>query len=242
MTPPPSVRWLLWPLSVLYGAIMQLRAGLYARGIFKQKTLSRPVISVGNLTVGGTGKTPMVIWLAERFLAEGKRVGILSRGYKGTAETSDEIELMKTRLQRRAKFGVGADRYAQGKKLEDSVDVFLLDDGFQHLQLARDANILLIDSSQPLARQTMLPTGRLREPVSAMMRADLLVFTRTETVPGTDAAIEKFPGHPVFSAATELLGFRRFGVSGGLQNRKKSGLGHSMRFAGSETLARFFGT
>src|SRR5271166_425685 len=138
MTLPPLVRLLLWPLSVLYGVGARLRAWLYARRALKQKRLNRPVISVGNLTVGGTGKTPMVIWLAERFLADGKRVGILSRGYKGRAGSSDEIELMKFRLQGRAVFGVGADRYEQGTKLEPNVDLFLLDDGFQHLQLARD--------------------------------------------------------------------------------------------------------
>jgi tetraacyldisaccharide 4'-kinase len=189
---------------------MQWRAQLYEKGILKQKKLGRPVISVGNLTVGGTGKTPMVIWLAERLLAEGKRVGILSRGYKGNGGTSDEVELMKFRLQSRVKFGVGSDRFTQGKKLESDVDVFLLDDGFQHLQLSRDVNILLIDAAQPLGKQTMLPTGRLREPIPAMGRADLLVFTRSETVPGTGAAVDKFQEYPVFSAATRLLGFRRF--------------------------------
>jgi tetraacyldisaccharide 4'-kinase len=212
MTLPPLLRLALWPLSVLHGQIGELRAALYARGTLRQKRLNRPVISVGNLTVGGTGKTPVVIWLAERFLAEGKRVGILSRGYKGAGGTSDEIELMKYRLKNRPVFGVGADRFANGKRLEADVDLFLLDDGFQHLQLARDADILLLDASQPLARQKMLPTGRLRESVSAMTRADILIFTRTETVPGTNAAIERFQNFPVFSAATRLIGFRRLGT------------------------------
>jgi tetraacyldisaccharide 4'-kinase len=212
MTLPPLLRLLLWPLSVLYGALTQWRVRLYEKGTLRQKRLDRPVISVGNLTVGGTGKTSMVIWLAERLLAEGKRVGILSRGYKGRDGTSDEIELMKHRLHQRAVFGVGANRYEQGKKLEAKVDVFLLDDGFQHLQLARDVNLLLLDAAQPLAKQAMLPTGRLREPISAMARADLLVFTRIETVPGTGAAVEKFQNYPVFSAATQLLGYRRLGV------------------------------
>src|SRR5580692_652934 len=141
MNLPPWLRLLLWPASVIYGDLARLRARLYAQGTLKTKRLNTPVISVGNLTVGGTGKTPMVIWLAERFLAEGKRVGILSRGYKGNGGTSDEIELMRSRLQSRARFGVGADRYSEGRRLEenDEVDVFLLDDGFQHLQLHRDA-------------------------------------------------------------------------------------------------------
>jgi tetraacyldisaccharide 4'-kinase len=240
MTLPPLLRLLLWPLSILYGEITRLRAWLYARAILKSKRLNRPVISVGNLTVGGTGKTPMVIWLAERLLAEGKRVGILSRGYKGSGETSDEIELMKFRLQQRASFGVGADRYELGRALEAGVDAFLLDDGFQRLQLARDANILLIDATQPLAKQTMLPTGRLREPISAMGRADILIFTRTETVTGTSAAIDKVQGYPVFSAATRLIGFRRLGAGIELLRPEELGEGPFYAFCGIGNPPAFF--
>ncbi len=237
---PPFARLLLWPLSVLYGETVRLRAWLYAQGILKQKRLNRPVISVGNLTVGGTGKTPMVIWLAERLLAEGKRVGILSRGYKGSAGTSDEIELMKFRLQERALFGVGADRYEQGRHLEANVDVFLLDDGFQHLRIERDVNMLLIDAAQPLAKQQMLPTGRLREPLSAMARADLLVFTRSEMAPGTGAAIEKLQGYPVFSAATRLIGFRRFGAGIQVLRPEEIGAGPFYAFCGIGNPRAFF--
>src|SRR5271165_4667045 len=100
---PLLARILLWPLSVLYGGYVRTRARLYANGWLKQKHLRAKVISVGNLTVGGTGKTPMVLWLAEKFLAEGKRVAILSRGYRGAGGTSDEIELMKHRLQKTVK-------------------------------------------------------------------------------------------------------------------------------------------
>src|SRR5208283_4918718 len=192
MNAPPILRWLLWPLSLMYGISVRLRLWLYARGIFQTKQLGTPVISVGNLTVGGTGKTPMVIWLAERFLAAGKRVAILSRGYKGTGETSDEIALMKYRLNERVLFGVGANRYEQGHRLEQqSVDVFLLDDGYQHVQLARDVDLLLMDAAQPLSEEMLLPAGRLREPVSGMSRASLLIFTRTETSAGASAAIGK---------------------------------------------------
>jgi len=210
MNLPPWLRLLLWPVSLLYGDLVRLRVWLYARGTLKSKCLSKPVISVGNLTVGGTGKTPMVIWLAERLLAEGRRVGVLTRGYKGVGGTSDEIELMKFRLQDRVLFGVGADRHTQGQQLENSgVDVFLLDDGFQHLQLARDINILLLDATDSLGREFLLPAGRLREPVSAMQRADLLVITRAETSPGTQAAIAQMQKYPIFSATTRLVGFRR---------------------------------
>ncbi|HEY1467675.1 MAG TPA: tetraacyldisaccharide 4'-kinase [Candidatus Acidoferrum sp.] len=207
----PLARVVLSPLSVLYSAIVKLRVWLYDRRILHAKRLRTPVISVGNLSLGGTGKTPMVIWLAERFLAQGQRLAILTRGYKGAGGTSDEIELMKSRLGNRVQFGVGPDRYANALRLEPSgVDLFLLDDGFQHLQLARGVNILLLDSSRPAANDRLLPAGRLREPLSAMSRADLLVFTRTETNPGTDAAIGKLQNAPVFAAQTRLLGFRKF--------------------------------
>jgi tetraacyldisaccharide 4'-kinase len=205
-------RVVLSPLSVLYAGIVKLHTWLYEKGIFRAKRLQAPVISVGNLTLGGTGKTPMVIWLAERFLSQGKRIGVLTRGYKGSDGSSDEIELMKSRLGNRVQFGVGPNRYAQGILLEPSgVDIFLLDDGFQHLQLARDVNILLLDSSRPAENDRLLPAGRLREPLSAMSRADLLVFTRTETNPGTDTAIGKLQNGAVFATQTRLLGFRKFG-------------------------------
>jgi len=232
MNLPAWLRLLLWPLSVLYGDLARLRVWLYEKGYLRPKRLNRPVISVGNLTVGGTGKTPMVLWLAEKFLAEGKRVAILSRGYKGASGTSDEIELMKFRLQQRALFGVGPDRYAQGKQLEASVDLFLLDDGFQHLQLARDVNILLLDASQPLGRQLLLPAGPLREPVSAMQRADILVLTRSQTSPQAASAIAKLQSYPVFSAATRLLGFRRLGSGNQALRIEEIGAGPFYAFCG----------
>lgn len=230
MNLPPILRWLLWPLSVVYGIAVRIRLWLYAQGIFKTKRLRTPVVSVGNLTVGGTGKTPMVIWLAEHFLAARKRVAILSRGYKGSGESSDEIALMKYRLKDRVWFGVGANRYEQGRLLEkQGVDVFLLDDGYQHVQLARDVNLLLMDASQPLGSEMLLPAGPLREPVSAMSRATLLVFTRTGASASAAAAIGKLQGYPVFSAATRLLGFRRFG--GGVQVLAAAEIGAGPFFA-----------
>jgi tetraacyldisaccharide 4'-kinase len=197
---------------------MWLRASFYARGWIKQRRLQGSVISIGNLTVGGTGKTPMVIWLAERFLAEGKRVAVLSRGYHGQGKTSDEIELMKSRLQGRVLFGVGKDRFAEGKRLEAAgIDIFLLDDGFQHLRLARDLDIVLIDSTCPLNDQWVLPAGRLREPQSALQRANILVLTRTEESMSAISIMQKYSQLPMYAAATKLVGFRRLEPGTSLQ-------------------------
>jgi tetraacyldisaccharide 4'-kinase len=219
-----------------------LRVGLYARGWLKRKRLKGTVISVGNLTVGGTGKTPMVIWLAEKFLGDGKRVAILSRGYRGTTGTSDEIELMKFRLQNRVPFGVGKNRFAQGQRLESEqpIDVFLLDDGFQHLQLARDLDILLIDASRPLGGEALLPAGRLREPLAAMSRANWIVFTRAETASGTLEAIAKLNQFPVFAASTRLLGFHRLGNEINLLRADEIGAGPFFAFCGLGNPDAFF--
>jgi len=185
---------------------------LYTTGVLRVRKLASPVVSVGNLTVGGTGKTPMVLWLAERFLAEGKRVAILSRGYRGSGETSDEIELLRNRLGDRVVFGVGPDRFATGRKIESasSVDVFLLDDGFQHLAVARDVDIVLVDSTRPLNAERLLPAGRLRERPSAIARANIVVLTRAHQSLSTAPDISKLSVLPVFRASTRLTGFKWF--------------------------------
>ena len=212
MNAPRLRRFVFWPLSLLYGIVARTRLWLYDKGWLKQKRLNATVISVGNLTTGGTGKTPMVIWLAEKFIADGKRVGILTRGYRGSRGTSDEVEIMKRHLGGRALFGVGKDRFAEGRRLEQQgIDVFLLDDGFQHRRLARDYDILLVDSTRPVREQALLPAGSLREPVSALNRADLVIFTRANHTPGVISAMQHLPQFPVFPGRTKLLGFRCIG-------------------------------
>jgi tetraacyldisaccharide 4'-kinase len=221
---PFLLRKLLWPLSIVYGAAVLFRACLYRVRLLRQKRLKGIVVSVGNITVGGTGKTPMVIWLAEKFLAEGKRVAILSRGYRGSAGTSDEVELMRERLQGRVLFGVGKNRYETGRRLEsEGIDLFLLDDGFQHLQLARDLDIVVIDAMRSLRRQSLLPGGALREPVSAVNRADMVLFTRTNHAPGALWALQHLPQIPVFPVRTKLTGFKRYGREGNEDLSESSG-------------------
>jgi tetraacyldisaccharide 4'-kinase len=237
-------RWigaLLWPLSTVYGLVVRLRVWLYAHGWLKQRRLDGVVISVGNITVGGTGKTPMVIWLAERFLAAGKRVAILSRGYRGSHGSSDEVELMKQRLQGRVLFGIGKDRYAQGRRLEaqQPIDVFLLDDGFQHLQVARDVDIVLIDRSQRLDKQHLLPAGRLRESVDALNRADLIVHTRVDGVNETLQSIPQLE-KTTFPASTQLLGFRERSADSRLQSATELDPGPYFAFCGIGNPESFF--
>jgi tetraacyldisaccharide 4'-kinase len=233
----------LRPLSLIYGAVVGARVRAYASGRRKQKRLRGAVVSVGNLTVGGAGKTPMVLWLAERFIAQGQRVAILSRGYRGENGSSDEVELLRARLGTRAVVAVGTDRFATGSAVEAAqpVDVFLLDDGFQHLQLARDVDILLMDTSQSLNGESLLPAGRLREPVSAMARADVLVFTRAETQAGISSALSSLQAYPVFAAKTKLLGFRKLGdVRRTLLGAGEIGTGPFFAFCGLGNPGQFF--
>jgi tetraacyldisaccharide 4'-kinase len=169
---------------------------------------------VGNLTVGGTGKTPMVLWIAEQLAAEGKNTAILTRGYRGTSSVdtrgepqSDEVALLRERLSGKIKIGVGADRYTNGEALaRHGTEYFVLDDGFQHLRLARDADIVLIDATDPFGGGMTLPAGRLRETISALRRADIVVITRSvqAPAPAIEAMIRRHTKSPIFYAATKL--------------------------------------
>jgi tetraacyldisaccharide 4'-kinase len=240
MNLPPLLRILLWPLSQVYGAYVRGRSALYAGGWLKPRHLAATVISVGNLTVGGTGKTPMVLWLAEKFLTQGKRVAILTRGYKGAHGSSDEIELLKRRLSGKTLFGVGPDRFASGSRLqtENAIDVFLLDDGFQHLQLARDLDIVMLDGSRKLKNEWLLPAGSLREPLAACRRADILVVSRKFERP----VIEAGDAHTfsIFYAQTRLLGFRRFGSDPDQKYLSEIGSGPFLAFCGVGNPGAFF--
>lgn len=196
---------LVWPATVPYGTVTRLRAFAYEIGLLKSKRLNAPVISVGNLTVGGTGKTPMVLWIAQRLLDEGKKTGILTRGYHGTrgpdGPTSDEVQLLKARLGDRIRIGVGADRYARGSELvAKGIEWLVLDDGFQHLQLARDADVVLIDAMNPFGGGRLLPSGLLREPKTALRRADAILITRCSRAPAIEAAVRRETNAPIFYA------------------------------------------
>ncbi len=206
---------LLLPLTLPYGAVAHLRARAYRAGLLRQRRLDGVVISVGNLTTGGTGKTPMVLRIAHRLLAEGKTAGILTRGYRGEGNaansTSDEVRLLRARLGERVAFGVGSDRFARGSELATrGVKWFILDDGFQHLQLARDVDVVLIDALNPFGGGYLLPAGRLREPASALSRADVVVVTRSDHAPAVEAAIRRDSDAPIFYARPHLESIRLF--------------------------------
>ena len=187
----------LSPLSRLYGKALELRAGWYASGRIVSHALPRPSISVGNLTFGGTGKTPLVEFLARRLRFEGWRPAILSRGYgrasRGvvvvsagegplvTAERGGDEPVALARATSGIIVVVGERRVEAARRAADlGADLFVLDDGFQHLAVARDVNLLLFDARDPFGGGSTPPRGRLREPLDAMRRADAILFTRVE--------------------------------------------------------------
>ncbi|MFQ5354014.1 MAG: tetraacyldisaccharide 4'-kinase [Thermodesulfobacteriota bacterium] len=186
---------LLEPLSYLYEAGVRTRLGLYRAGVLRPRSLPCKVISVGNITAGGSGKTPVAMHIARYLKKRGARVVIVSRGYGGSlkgpaivsngsddgvilgpGEAGDEPVLMARRLKG-VPVVVGAKRYEAGTLAvkEFAPTVIILDDGFQHIRLSRDLNILLVDGALPLAGSRLLPAGPLREPVSACRRADLVL-------------------------------------------------------------------
>jgi tetraacyldisaccharide 4'-kinase len=240
MNIPRPLAIVLWPVSRAYGRCVSFRKSLYTKGLLKAKRLQGTVISVGNLTAGGTGKTPMVLWLAEKFIAEGKKVAILSRGYRGSNGTSDEVELLRRRLRDRVRFGVGPNRYESGRRLESKheIDVFLLDDGFQHLQLARDLDIVMLDGSRKLQDEWLLPAGLLREPIAACRRADILVVSRKFELP----SIEVRNAHKfcIFCSQTRLLGFRRLESKDEPRRVTETGPGPFFAFCGIGNPDAFF--
>jgi tetraacyldisaccharide 4'-kinase len=212
MNPRSRARLLLWPVSLFWGAAVRLRAALYRWRVRKPKRLPGTVISVGNLTAGGTGKTPMVLWIAQRLRFEGKHVGILTRGYHSRSDVaagepqSDEVAIFRERLAHHVELGVGPDRFANGQVLaRHGVEWFVLDDGFQHLQLARDVDIVLIDATDPFGGNHLLPAGMLREPKSALARADIVVITRSDHAPAVETIVRRNSSATIFYATAELL-------------------------------------
>ncbi len=211
-------------LSILYGACVRLRNSFYEAGIIKSRRLDCPVISIGNITVGGTGKTPAVIMLSETLKKAGFRPAVLSRGYggrqkeeintvsdgnnilMGIQEAGDEPLLMAQSLGD-VPVITGKKRYRTGSYAINRMkaDILLLDDAFQHRSLERDLDIVLLDAERPFGNGYMLPRGTLRESKDALKRADIIVITGNDgdekELEGTGKLMRKYTEAPVFYAS-----------------------------------------
>jgi len=230
-------------VSRAFHLLVRAREKLYNSGILRTVRLNHPVVSVGNLTVGGTGKTPLVIALAEEFRKRGTHPVILSRGYGRTSrgvlvtasnwqESGDEPFLMKLRLGN-VPVVVGADRYEAGLLAErkDLGNLFILDDGFQHRRLHRDVDIVTIDPVEWARDERMLPGGPWREPRSAVTRAHAACVQDTGGVPVPVLPI------PVFTVRHEIEGIYRDGLSVAPETLRSSDV---VAFAGIAKPERFF--
>ncbi|RMF46543.1 MAG: tetraacyldisaccharide 4'-kinase [Deltaproteobacteria bacterium] len=202
-----------------YRLAVSLRNRRFDHGRRTPARLPRPVISVGNLTTGGTGKTPMVIELARRLLAMNHHPAVLMRGYMADHPTadSDEAEELSRELGPEVPVMPNPDRVKGARQVLEEhpqVTVFLLDDGFQHRQVHRDLDIVLIDATCPFGFDHLLPRGLLREPVTGLRRADMVIVTRCDLVTPDDLAtidrqIEAVTGRPPADHTISLwTGFR----------------------------------
>jgi tetraacyldisaccharide 4'-kinase len=226
----------LLPLGGLYGVAMKARRGLYRRGWLRVQNLGVPVISVGNLTMGGTGKTPLVEWIAAKLAAENRRVCILTRGYRranpkqrvivsdGTevlsdaANAGDEALLLAERLKGRAAVISDADRASAARWAIEHLgsEVFVLDDGFQNPGLARSLDVVVVDARNPWGNRHLLPAGILREPLRELARADCIVLTRmddSEQTSELESEISKLSKGPIFHSRTNILSLRPINIA-----------------------------
>ncbi len=209
-------------VSIFYEQIIRLRHGLYRLGIIKQVKLKQSVISVGNITVGGTGKTPAVMQIARVLLTHERHPAVVSRGYGRRDENvltvvsdgkmvladpgtgGDEPVLIGSKVLGvpvvAASDRLQAAQYAHEKFRNDTV---ILDDGFQHIRLARDLDIVLVDAVDPFGNGKLFPAGILREPLSALRRADVVVIThadRAADLPALRKAISRHTGARIFTS------------------------------------------
>jgi tetraacyldisaccharide 4'-kinase len=201
----------LFPFSFLYGLITKIRRTLYQRETFASADFGVKTISVGNITVGGTGKTPLVAYIAEKLMEQGEKVCILTRGYgrdnpkervlaadgekilADARDAGDEPFELAKKLAGRAIIISDAKRAEAGKWAREKfgVTTFVLDDGFQHLQVKRNLDIVLLDATNPFGNGSLLPAGILREPVESLANADAVVITRANLAADVSEIKEK---------------------------------------------------
>lgn len=203
----------------LYAGAAASRNWLFDSGVLRSHPLPRPVISVGNITTGGTGKTPLVRWLAGRLRESGRTVAVLARGYGARPGQLGDEQLMLQRLLNEADSAAAVaviadpDRVSAAKRLlreRPEVDAFVLDDGFQHRRLARDLDIVVVSATNPFGYGHVLPRGLLREPLRGLRRAGAVVITHADQVPQTElvnieSCVRKYEADvPVFQAVHAL--------------------------------------
>lgn len=226
-----ALAWAGWPVAALYGALVRLRLAAYRRGWRRTHRLGAATVAIGNLTAGGTGKTPVVSWLLREAQAAGLRPACLTRGYgrrtaadlsrvrvqEGTpadAKTlGDEVALLAA-SHPSVPFFVCPDRVLAARlaQVTDAPNLFVLDDGYQHLRAARDLNVLLVDGQTGFGNGRLLPLGPLREPMRGVERADVVLITKS--APGQGEAIRSHLRKlgvraPVFRCAYEPTGLAR---------------------------------
>jgi len=190
----------LTALTPIYGLASRARSAAFAAGVKRSFPLGRPTVSVGNLTTGGTGKTPMVQHLARLLAEQGQRPCILLRGYRG----GDEAEEHKLALGERAQVRPNPDRVAEARAVlaeHAEVTCFILDDGFQHRRARRDLDLVLLDATNPWGYDHLLPRGLMREPCGALRRADAVILTRVDQVSPADLGalsreVQRITGRP----------------------------------------------
>lgn len=177
-----ALRLALAGASLPYAALARLRRWAYGQGVFEVRAVDVPVISVGNLTTGGTGKTPMAAWIVRRLGEAGRRPAVLIRGYKARRGKSDEAQLLLRLCG--VPVVVNPDRVRGAvRAIAEGADVLVLDDGFQHRRLWRDLDVVLIDAANPFGFGWCLPRGLLREGLHALRDAGAVVITRSDAVP-----------------------------------------------------------
>jgi len=235
------LRGLLRLPAALYGLAAHARNALYHSGLRAVHAADVPVLSVGNITAGGTGKTPMVAWLARLMIIHKRRPAILSRGYgrHGELDLDDENTLLRRETED-VPIVVNPDRVggAATAVSRHGADVLILDDGFQHRRLARDLDIVLIDAVWPFGGGHMLPRGLLREPLRGLARADVLLITRAGLV--REQQLEQVkerlaglaPEAVLACCVTQPSGLRALAPGGGMEPAQRLNRGRWAAFCG----------
>ncbi|TKB44119.1 tetraacyldisaccharide 4'-kinase [Thalassotalea mangrovi] len=236
------LRWLLLPLSLLFWVLSSLRKWAYASGLKKSFNAGVPVIIVGNIGVGGNGKTPVVIYLVKLLQQMGITVGVTSRGYGGNAESypltveadtraeqaGDEPVLIYQRCQ--VATVIGPDRVANCQRLvEQGCQVIISDDGLQHYRLQRTLEIVIIDGQRRFGNGWLLPAGPLRELPSRLKQVDAVICNGAEAQ-GDELQLTLQPGHLVHVASGKTLSVDEFQQAHGKQAQALAGIGNPQRF------------